>query len=68
MLRLAIVRPVLAVLAGLLAAGVGSALVASCHGREGRSFRVLWRSTPCNDLALMASPRVPAAHAPATVR
>jgi phosphonate transport system substrate-binding protein len=29
--------------------------------REDKSFRVLWSSAPFNDLALMASPRVPAA-------
>jgi phosphonate transport system substrate-binding protein len=46
------------------AAGASSALVASYHGREGKSFRVLWSSTPFNDQALMASPRVP----PAQVR
>ncbi len=28
------------------------------HGREGKSFRVLWSSASFNDLALMASPRV----------
>jgi phosphonate transport system substrate-binding protein len=29
--------------------------------RERKPFRVLWSSEPFNDLALMASPRVPAA-------
>jgi phosphonate transport system substrate-binding protein len=35
--------------------------VQNYSGREGKSFRVLWSSAPFNDLALMASPRVPAA-------
>jgi phosphonate transport system substrate-binding protein len=43
------------------AAGANSQLVQSYSGREGKTFRVLWSSAPFNDLALMASPRVPAA-------
>lgn len=42
------------------AAGANSQLVANYNGREGKAFRVLWSSAPFNDLALMASPRVPA--------
>lgn len=42
------------------AAGANSQLVQNYHGRERKSFRVLWSSEPFNDLALMASPRVPA--------
>ena len=42
------------------AVGANSQLVANWGGREGKSFRVLWSSAPFNDLALMASPRVPA--------
>jgi phosphonate transport system substrate-binding protein len=41
------------------AAGANSQLVANWSGREGKAFRVLWSSPPYNDLALMASPRVP---------
>jgi phosphonate transport system substrate-binding protein len=43
------------------AAGANSQLVQNYGRREGKSFRVLWSSAPFNDLALMASPRVPAA-------
>lgn len=43
------------------AAGANSQLVANYAGREDKRFRVLWSSAPFNDLALMASPRVPAA-------
>lgn len=46
------------------AAGANSQLVQNYRGREDKSFRVLWSSAPFNDLALMASPRVP----PAQVR
>jgi phosphonate transport system substrate-binding protein len=46
------------------AAGANSQLVQNYSAREGEAFRVLWSSTPFNDLALMASPRVP----PADVR
>jgi phosphonate transport system substrate-binding protein len=44
------------------AAGASSELVENYRGRERKSFRVLWRSEPFYDLALMASPRVPADH------
>ena len=43
------------------AAGANSQLAQNYSGRERKSFRVLWRSEPFSDLALMASPRVPAA-------
>jgi phosphonate transport system substrate-binding protein len=43
------------------ASGANSQLVENYSGRESKSFRVLWSSAPFNDLALMASPRVPAA-------
>ncbi|MBD8530192.1 MULTISPECIES: phosphate/phosphite/phosphonate ABC transporter substrate-binding protein [unclassified Massilia] len=43
------------------AAGANSQLVQNYGGREDQSFRVLWSSAPFNDLALMASSRVPAA-------
>ena len=43
------------------AAGANSQLVQNYAGRESKAFRVLWSSAPFNDLALMASPRVPAA-------
>lgn len=42
------------------AAGANSQLVQNYHGREHKSFRVLWSSESFDDLALMASPRVPA--------
>lgn len=42
------------------AAGANSQLVENYSGREDKRFRVLWSSAPFNDLALMASPRVPA--------
>lgn len=41
------------------AAGANSQLVQNYSGRENKRFRVLWSSPPFNDLALMASPRVP---------
>jgi len=43
------------------ASGANSQLVENFSARENKAFRVLWRSAPFNDLALMASPRVPAA-------
>jgi phosphonate transport system substrate-binding protein len=43
------------------ATGANSQLVQNYTQREGKAFRVLWSSAPFNDLALMASPRVPAA-------
>ena len=42
------------------AAGANSQLVEHYQEREHRAFRVLWSSEPFTDLALMASPRVPA--------
>lgn len=44
-----------------MAAGANSQLVQNYAGRENKAFRVLWSSAPFNDLALMASKRVPAA-------
>jgi phosphonate transport system substrate-binding protein len=41
------------------AAGANSQLAQTWAAREGKAFRVLWSSAPFNDLALMASPRVP---------
>jgi phosphonate transport system substrate-binding protein len=43
------------------AAGANSQLVQNYAGRENKAFRVLWSSVPFNDLALMASNRVPPA-------
>jgi phosphonate transport system substrate-binding protein len=43
------------------AGGANSQLVQTYSAREGKAFRVLWSSLPFNDLALMASPRVPSA-------
>lgn len=42
------------------AMGSNSQMVTEYAARENRKFRVLWSSPPFNDLALMASPRVPA--------
>jgi phosphonate transport system substrate-binding protein len=50
------------------AAGASSQLVQHYEGRERKSFRVLWSSAPFNDLALMASPRVPADQVRAVAR
>ena len=50
------------------AAGANSQLVQNYRGRERKSFRVLWSSEPFNDLALMASPRVPADQVGAVAR
>lgn len=50
------------------AVGANSQLVENWKGREGAAFRVLWSSEPFNDLALMASPRVPAAKVSAVAR
>jgi phosphonate transport system substrate-binding protein len=50
------------------AVGANSQLVANWQGREGKAFRVLWSSAPFNDLALMASPRVPADEVRAVAR
>lgn len=41
------------------AVGANSQLVEGYARREGKQFRVLWSSSPFNDLALMVSPRVP---------
>jgi phosphonate transport system substrate-binding protein len=41
------------------AVGANSELVRNYTGRTGKAFKVLWSSAPFNDLALMASPRVP---------
>lgn len=43
------------------AMGANSQMVTEYAARENRKFRVLWNSPPFNDLALMASPRVPVA-------
>lgn len=50
------------------AGGANSQLVQHYGGRTGKTFRVLWSSQPFNDLALMASPRVPAAEVRAVAR
>jgi phosphonate transport system substrate-binding protein len=50
------------------AVGANSQLVDNWKGREGAAFRVLWSSAPFNDLALMASPRVPGARVRAVAR
>jgi len=50
------------------ATGSNSQMVAEYGARENRLFRVLWSSTPFNDLALMASPRVPPAKVQAVAK
>ncbi len=50
------------------AVGANSQLVQNYIGREGKQFRVLWSSARFNDLALMASPRVPPAQVRAVAR
>jgi phosphonate transport system substrate-binding protein len=50
------------------AAGANSQLVQNYERRERKAFRVLWSSEPFNDLALMASPRVPADQVRAVAR
>ena len=50
------------------AVGANSQLVQNYVGREGKRFRVLWSSAPFNDLALMASKRVPPAQLRAVAR
>ena len=50
------------------ATGANSQLVNGYAKREGKAFRVLWSSPPYNELALMASPRVPAAEVRAVAR
>lgn len=44
-----------------VAMSTNSQMVSEYSARENKTFRVLWSSAPFNDLALMASPRVPAA-------
>jgi phosphonate transport system substrate-binding protein len=51
-----------------MAVGANSQLVQNYQRREHKSFRVLWSSEPFNDLALMASPRVPADQVRAVAR
>jgi phosphonate transport system substrate-binding protein len=50
------------------AVGANAQLAASFSARTGQALRVLWQSEPFNDLALMVSPRVPAATADAVAR
>ena len=50
------------------ATGSNSQLVAEYAVRENKKFRALWSSPPFNDLALMASPRVPPAKAKAVAK
>jgi phosphonate transport system substrate-binding protein len=50
------------------AVGANSQLADAFSARTGRKLRVLWQSEPFNDLALMVSPRVPAATAAAVAR
>jgi phosphonate transport system substrate-binding protein len=50
------------------AVGANSQLVRAWGGRERKAFRVLWSSAQFNDLALMASPRVPAEQVRAVAR
>jgi phosphonate transport system substrate-binding protein len=55
--------------AGRVAAmGSNSQMTDEYTAREGRTFRVLWSSAPFNDLALMASPRVPKAQVQAVAK
>lgn len=50
------------------AVGANSQLTASFIARTRQPLRVLWQSEPFNDLALLVSPRVPAATADAVAR
>jgi phosphonate transport system substrate-binding protein len=50
------------------ATGSNSQMVVEYGAREDRAFRVLWSSPPFNDLALMASPRVPPAKVQAVAK
>lgn len=50
------------------AVGANSQLAEAFVNRTGKPLRVLWQSAPFNDLALMVSPRVPAATADAVAR
>ncbi len=51
-----------------VAMGTNSQMVTEYSAREGRTFRVLWTSPRLNDLALMASPRVPEAQVQAVAK
>lgn len=51
-----------------VAMGTNSQMVTEYSAREGRTFRVLWTSPRLNDLALMASPRVPKAQVQAVAK
>ncbi len=51
-----------------VAMGTNSQMVTEYSAREGRTFRVLWTSSRLNDLALMASPRVPKAQVQAVAK
>lgn len=51
-----------------VAMGTNSQMVTEYSAREGRTFRVLWTSPRLNDLALMASPRVPKPQVQAVAR
>jgi phosphonate transport system substrate-binding protein len=50
------------------AVGANSQLAEAYTARTGRHLRILWQSAPFNDLALMASRRVPPAQAEAVAR
>jgi phosphonate transport system substrate-binding protein len=52
----------------VLAMGSNSQMTDEYAVREGRKFRVLWSSPAFNDLALMASPRVPRAQSQAVAK
>jgi phosphonate transport system substrate-binding protein len=50
------------------ATGSNSQMVVEYAARENQKFRVVWNSPPFNDLALMASPRVPRAKVQAVAK
>lgn len=50
------------------AMGSNSQMVVEYAARENQKFRVIWNSPPFNDLALMASPRVPRAKVQAVAK
>ena len=50
------------------ATGSNSQMVVEYAARENQTFRVIWNSPPFNDLALMASPRVPLAKVQAVTK
>jgi phosphonate transport system substrate-binding protein len=52
----------------VFAMGSNSQMTEEYAAREGRKFRVLWSSPAFNDLALMASPRVPRAQMQAVAK